>query len=70
MAEDIGTMEILLSFEPVVKLVCEATDCTFNLMNSANLPERREAACNLKQITIGDKGQCMNYFPLFKGDKQ
>lgn len=55
------TMELLIEFEPVVKLVCTATDCVFNLMNSANLPERKEAACNLKQITVGDEGQCKNY---------
>lgn len=62
----LNSLEIILDFEPIVKLVCESTDCVFNLMNSANIPERREPACNLKQITINDKGQCANYLSLSK----
>lgn len=55
------TMDIILEFEPIVKLVCEAIDCQFNLMNAANEPDRRMAACNLKQISIGKGAICQNY---------
>ena len=54
-------MDIILEFEPIVKLVCEAIDCQFNLMNAANEPDRRMAACNLKQISIGRNAMCLNY---------
>ncbi len=55
------TMDIILEFEPIVKLVCKAIDCQFNLMNAANEPDRRMAACNLKQISIGKDAKCQNY---------
>lgn len=58
------TMDIILEFEPIVKLVCESVDCQFNLLNAANEPDRRMAACNLKQITIGKSGICQSYRPL------
>ena len=57
-------LEIFLEFEPIVKLVCAAEDCQFNLMNSYNNADRLMTACNLKQITVGKGGQCLNYKPL------
>lgn len=54
-------LEIILEFEPIVKLVCSCVDCQFNLINSAIEPDRRMAACNLKQITIGRTGHCRNF---------
>lgn len=62
----LNSIDIYMEFEPVVKLVCEAIDCQHNLINAANIPERREAACNLKQITIGKNGVCQNFKPLDK----
>lgn len=63
-------LSIFLEFEPIVKVVCAATDCKFNLMNAYNNADRLQTACNLKQITIGDKGQCMNYEELEKKDSE
>lgn len=58
------TIDIILEFEPIVKIVCEAFDCQYNLVNTANLPDRKMAACNLKQITIGNNATCLNYKSL------
>ena len=60
----LNSIDIYMEFEPIVKLVCEAIDCQYNLVNAANIPERREAACNLKQITIGRSGACQNFKPV------
>lgn len=57
-------LEIILEFEPIIKLVCENVDCQFNLINAANNPDKRMAACNLKQILINSKGCCHNFKPL------
>lgn len=54
-------IQIFLEFEPIVKVVCEAFDCRFNLMNDSNTQSGQIAACNLKQITIGSGGKCLNY---------
>lgn len=62
----LSSVEIFLEFEPIVKLVCENLDCRFNLANDANVPERKEAACNLKQIIIGQLGICKNFEPIKK----
>ena len=54
-------LEIFLEFEPIVKLACDAIDCQNNLLNASNIAGREMAACNLKQITIGKGGNCLNY---------
>lgn len=59
-------LEIILEFEPIVKLVCENADCQFNLINTANNPDERQAACNLKQILINSKGCCHNFEPYHR----
>lgn len=64
----LNSIDIYLEFEPVVKLVCEAIDCQFNLINAANLPDRKMAACNLKQISIGKSAICLNYKPISNED--
>lgn len=56
----LNNVKLFLEFEPIVKLTCNATDCHFNLMNAKNSDER-QAACNLKQITIYPDGKCGNY---------
>lgn len=59
-------MEIILEFEPIVKLVCYAAYCVNNLTNCANEASEQQWACNLKQITIGDKGECLNFKQMEK----
>ena len=53
----LNTMELILEFEPIVKLV----NCKHNLMNCANDAGKQQASCNLKQITIGDNANCLNF---------
>lgn len=60
------SMEIILEFEPIVKLVCDAFECKNNLYNASNSLDRQMAACNLKQITIGKNGICQNYEIMVK----
>lgn len=55
------TMDIILEFEPIVKLVCYERNCKHNLMNCANDSSNQQLACNLKQITIGDNATCLNF---------
>lgn len=57
----LGSFEILFELEPIVKLICKNINCRFNLVNAANAPETKKAACNLKQITIDSNGICKNY---------
>ena len=54
-------MDIILEFEPIVKLVCYERNCKHNLMNCANDSSKQQASCNLKQITIGDNAVCLNF---------
>ncbi len=54
-------VDIILEFEPIVKLVCYEYNCKHNLMNCANDTGREQSACNLKQITIGDNATCLNF---------
>ncbi len=56
------TMDIILEFEPIVKLVCYEFNCKHNLMNCANDSSKQQASCNLKQITIGNNSAtCLNF---------
>jgi len=55
------TIELVMEFEPIVKLTCDATDCQFNLWNAATHPDNQMRACNLKQIIIGMHGQCRSF---------
>lgn len=63
---ELSPLEIILEFEPIVKLVCENMNCQFNLANASNTSEGRQAACNLKQITIDNKGCCHNFEPYHR----
>ena len=55
------TMEIILEFEPIVKLVCTALDCQNNLANQNK--DERMAACNLKHLQVGKDGRCLSFNP-------
>lgn len=56
----LGNVEITFEFEPIVKLICTATNCRFNLMNS-ELPAKRYAVCNLKHITLNHIAACTQF---------
>lgn len=56
-----SSLEVILGFEPIVKLVCANTRCKHNLTNAANNSEEKELACNLKHITINENGCCANF---------
>ena len=58
MASALGEVFIKASTEPLVKVLCNAIDCEFNLATDSVVAG---AYCNLKHITIGERGMCNSY---------
>lgn len=49
-------MSITFEIEPIVKVVCMATNCANHVWRYQN-----EMYCNLKHITLDEDGQCNNF---------
>jgi hypothetical protein len=64
----LNQLKIFLEFEPIVKLACENLDCKFNL--ARELPGPEIGACNLKQITINNRGCCQNFERYYQKEKK
>lgn len=60
------SIQLYFEFEPIVKLLCEETNCQNNLVNAANSIDDEMLACNLKQLIIGKDGKCLCYKPIEK----
>lgn len=56
-------LKINLDIEPIVKLVCSANKCKYNL---ATILKPDDLYCNLKHVHIDEKGRCF-YFELIDG---
>jgi len=50
-------IKISVELEPIVVLRCQNTGCRYNLEWAGF------AACNLKHITIGSDGECVDFEP-------
>ena len=61
----ISRLTIDTEFEQYAKVRCTERKCIHNLMYT---PEGM-VACNLKNIRIGDKGQCLNFEPMSSEDE-
>jgi len=56
----LGDVSITFDIEPVVKLLCFATNCRFNAMNFVP-PRDKGITCELKHIEINSHNACNMY---------